>query len=259
MLTMNVNPTPLVSVIIPMYNAEKYITETIQSVLKQTFQDLEIIVVDDCSTDNSMTIVSSLQKELAPILFLLQNNQNSGVGVSRNKGVEAARGRYISFLDADDLWEPTKLEKQVAFMQAHNYAFTFTGYQFANESGQPLKSPVRVPSVISYKQLLRNHTIWTSTVMFDMRQLTKEQIAMPDVRKGQDMATWWKVLKVIEHAYSLSEPLSLYRRTSQSLSANKLAAIKRTWFLFRKVEGLSLFQSIIPFIGYAFNAVKRRL
>ncbi|HFI0038251.1 TPA: glycosyltransferase [Streptococcus suis] len=165
----------------------------------------------------------------------------------------------MCFLDADDLWLPRKLEKQVKFMLQYQHSFTFTAYQFADESGQPVRKPIQVPSRISYKEALKNHTIWTSTVMLDMASLSKEQIAMPDVRKGQDTATWWKILKVTEYAYSINEVLSLYRRTPDSLSANKLSAINRTWNLFRNVEGLTILQSIIPFCGYALNAIKRRI
>ncbi|UUM62086.1 glycosyltransferase family 2 protein [Streptococcus suis] len=249
---------PLVSVIIPMYNAADYITETINSVLKQTYQNYEIIVVDDCSTDQSVVLVKEMMTWV-PDLNLLENPTNSGVAISRNKGVAAAHGRYICFLDADDLWLPTKLEKQLAFAEANGHAFTFTAYQFADENGTSLNKIVKVPAKISYQESLRNHTIFTSTVMLDLHQLTKEQIAMPDVRRGQDTATWWKILKVTGYAYSLPEALSIYRRVNSSLSANKLKAIKRTWYLFRKVEGLSLIQTIIPFIGYAYSAVKRRI
>lgn len=250
--------TPLVSVIIPMYNAALFIEETIQTVLQQTYSNIEIIVVDDCSTDVSYDIVSQLCQKHGNIT-LLQNKKNSGVGISRNIGVTKAIGRFVCFLDADDLWLPDKLEKQVKFMLQHQYPFTFTAYQFADENGNPVKNPIQVPAKISYKEALRNHTIWTSTVMLDLDVLTKDQIAMPDVRKGQDTATWWRILKVTGYAYSINEVLSLYRRTSQSLSADKLAAIKRTWNLFRKVEGLSILQSIVPFCGYAFNAIKRRI
>ncbi|HFU3805249.1 TPA: glycosyltransferase family 2 protein [Streptococcus suis] len=250
--------SPLVSVIIPMYNATLFIEETIQTVLQQTYSNTEIIVVDDCSTDTSYEVVSQLCQRYQNI-SLLQNKKNSGVGISRNIGVAKATGKFICFLDADDIWLPDKLEKQVNFMLQHQYAFTFTAYQFADENGRPVRKPIHVPSKISYKEALRNHTIWTSTVMLNMDLLTKEQISMPDVRKGQDTATWWKILKVTGYAYSINEVLSLYRRTSHSLSADKLAAVKRTWNLFRKVEGLSLLQAIVPFCGYVINAIKRRI
>lgn len=249
---------PLVSVIIPMYNASSFIKETLQSVFQQTFQNFEVIVVDDQSTDNSYQLVSEMLSAYSN-LSLLKNVQNSGVAISRNKGVSYAKGRFICFLDADDLWLPNKLEVQVAFMLKYGYAFSFTSYQFADETGKPIKAPITVPEKISYQQALRDHTIWTSTVMLDLEQLSKEEIAMPDVRRGQDTATWWKILKVVKYAYSINQPLSIYRRTNQSLSANKFAAIKRTWYLFRKVEGLSVIETVGPFIGYAYNAVKRRM
>ncbi|HEM6111853.1 TPA: glycosyltransferase family 2 protein [Streptococcus suis] len=252
------NEIPLVSVIIPMYNARLYIAETIQTVLQQSYSNVEIILVDDCSNDGSYEHVSKIFGHHSNI-SIFQNLINSGVGHSRNVGVAHAKGRFICFLDADDLWLPRKLEKQVKFMLQYQHSFTFTAYQFADESGQPVRKPIQVPSRISYKEALKNHTIWTSTVMLDMASLSKEQIAMPDVRKGQDTATWWKILKVTEYAYSINEVLSLYRRTPDSLSANKLSAINRTWNLFRNVEGLTILQSIIPFCGYALNAIKRRI
>lgn len=251
-------PLPLVSIIIPMYNASNFIQETLESVFKQSFQNFEIIVIDDCSTDDSSELVSGIARTHSQ-LFLLKNEVNLGVAISRNKGVLEAQGRFICFLDADDLWIDSKLEKQINFMLTNNYAFSFTAYQFADETGKPTNSPIKVPAKISYQQALRNHTIWTSTVMLDLKQLTKEQISMPDVRRGQDTATWWKILKETHYAYGLDESLAIYRRTTNSLSANKMKAIRRTWHLFRKVEGLSILESIIPFVGYAFNAVKRRL
>ncbi|HFI0404451.1 TPA: glycosyltransferase family 2 protein [Streptococcus suis] len=254
----HVNDTPLVSVIIPVYNASQFIEETVQSVLEQTYQHFEIILVDDVSTDSSVSIIRKMMAKDKRI-SLLENEVNSGVAIARNKGVAAATGRFICFLDADDLWIPTKLERQVAFALNHGHAFTFTSYQFADESGRVVRAPLHVPGKISYKQALGNHTIFTSTVMLDLEQLDKEAIEMPDVRRGQDTATWWKILKVTDYAYSIDEALSIYRRTSASLSANKLAAIKRTWNLFRNVEGLSLWQTIPPFCSYAINAIKRRI
>ncbi|HGA1494581.1 TPA: glycosyltransferase family 2 protein [Streptococcus suis] len=257
-MTNQVYDTPLVSVIIPVYNASRFIEETIQSVLKQTYQHFEIILVDDVSTDESVSIIRNMMATDKRI-SLLENDVNSGVALARNRGVAASTGRFICFLDADDLWLPTKLEKQVAFALNKGYAFTFTSYQFADESGTALKAPLHVPGKLSYQQALGNHTIFTSTVMLDLNQLTKKDIEMPDVRRGQDTATWWKILKVTDYAYSIDEPLSIYRRTLASLSANKFAAVRRTWNLFRNVEGLSLWQTIPPFCSYAINAIKRRI
>ena len=165
----------------------------------------------------------------------------------------------MCFLDADDLWEKDKLEKQFKFMKKNNCEFSFTGYEFADEKGIPNGKKVKVPANITYKQALKNTTIWTSTVMFDMNKLSKDSIYMPNVKRGQDTATWWKVLKKIKCAYGLNEVLSYYRRTNESLSANKLTALKRTWNLYRNVEKLGVFSSVYNFCWYCYNAVKRRI
>lgn len=245
-----------VSIIVPVYNAHKFIKETIECVLNQTHSNFELILVNDCSSDNSVEIINSYKDDR---IVLLNNENNSGAAVSRNNGIKYATGNYICFLDADDLWEKEKLEKQINFMKEKDCEFSFTGYEFANELGIPNGKKVYIPSTINYKQALKNTTIWTSTVMFDMSKLSKEDIYMPNVRRGQDTATWWKVLKKIEKAYGLNEILSYYRRTNDSLSANKITALKRTWNLYRNVEHLNIFYSSYNFIIYCFNAVRRRI
>ncbi|MBO6088990.1 MAG: glycosyltransferase, partial [Lachnospiraceae bacterium] len=167
-------------------------------------------------------------------------------------------GRYIAFLDADDLWQKDKLEKQIAFMKEKNAAFCFTGYEFADEDAKPLGKIVKVPETISYNEALRNTTIFTSTVAFDMSVLSKEQIEMPHI-KSEDTALWWKLLRTGVAAYGLNENLVYYRRPSKSLSSNKFEAIKRIWNLYRKQEKLSLAKSIVCFIGWAARAVGRRI
>lgn len=249
---------PLVSVIIPMYNSERFITDAVCSVLNQTYKNFEIIIVDDISTDNSYNVALDL-KNLSDKIFVYQNDKNSGSAISRNNGVSYSKGRLIAFLDADDFWMPDKLEKQVNFMLENNYAFTFTSYSFADTLLSNISDRVHIPSKISYVQALKNHTIWTSTVILDLEQLSKDDISMPDVRRGQDTATWWKILKKTGYAYSLPESLSLYRRSPNTLSSNKIQAVKRTWKLFREVEKFPLHKSIYYFAFYAYNAVKRRI
>ena len=246
----------LVSIIIPVYNAEKFINDTINTVLNQTYQNYEVIFVNDCSTDNSVNIIKKYKDKRIKII---NNKTNSKAAITRNNGIKEASGRYICFLDADDLWDKEKLQKQVKFMKEKDCAFSFTGYEFADEKGRPNGKKVFIPEKINYKQALKNTTIWTSTVMFDMDKLSKEDIYMPIVDRGQDTATWWKVLKKIDYAYGLNEILSFYRRTNNSLSANKLTALKRTWNLYRNVEHLNIISSFYNFIIYCFNAVKRRI
>lgn len=251
------NNSSLVSIIVPVYNAERFIDDTIKTVIDQTYEKWELLLVDDCSTDKSVKIIKEYQQKDKRIK-LFSNPKNSGAAISRNKGIDESRGRYIAFLDADDLWEPKKLEKQVAFMQ-EDCAFSFTGYEFADFDGKPNGKRVSVPSTLNYRQALKNTTIWTSTVMLDISKLSKQEVSMPNVRRGQDTATWWKILKKINYAHGVDEVLSYYRRTDESLSANKLIALKRTWYLYRNVEMLGIIASAYNYYWYVLNAVKRRV
>lgn len=248
----------LVSIIVPVYKAEKFLKDTIQTVQDQTYSNWELIFINDCSPDNSVEIIENEIKKEQKIK-LINLKENSGAAIARNTGIEEAKGKYIAFLDADDLWNKEKLEKQIKFMKEKDCAFSFTGYEFANENGKGNGKIVKVPETINYKQALKNTTIWTSTVIFDVQKLGKELIKMPKVKRGQDTATWWKVLKQIECAYGLNEVLSYYRRTNESLSANKIKALKRTWNLYRNVEHLNVFYSFYNFCWYVFNAIRRRI
>ena len=247
----------LVSIVVPVYNAERFIDETIQTVLNQTYTNWELILIDDKSTDDSIKFITPYLKKDTRIR-LLKNKTNLHAALTRNKGIKAAKGQYIAFLDADDLWAPSKLKKQEAFMKKMDCAFSFTGYEFANAAGVPNGKKVHVPATITYKQALKNTTIFTSTVMFDLTKLTKNEIHMPLV-KSEDTATWWKVLNRVGVAYGHQEILSVYRRDSKTLSSNKIEAIKRTWNLYRTTESMSIAQSVFYFIHYIKNAALRRV
>ena len=247
----------LVSIVVPVYNAERFLDETINTVLNQTYTNWELLLINDCSKDKSKDIYKKYKSDKRIIWY--DQEKNGGAALARNKGIELSKGKYICFLDADDLWDKEKLEKQINFIKDNNYTFTFTGYEFADENGKPTGKKVYVPNKINYKKALKNTTIWTSTVMFNMDKLTKEDIYMPNVRRGQDTATWWKVLKKTDYAYGLNEILSFYRRTNDTLSSNKIKALKRTWYLYRNVEKLNIVKSSYNFCWYCFNAVKRRV
>lgn len=248
----------LISIVVPVYNAEKFLTDTINTVLSQTYENWELIFIDDKSTDRSKEIIREFSDKNKKIK-LIENKENSGAAVSRNIGIKEAKGEYIAFLDADDLWKQEKLEKQLKFMKERNCAFSFTGYEFANEDGVGNDRKVKIPEKINYRQALKNTTIWTSTVLINIESLGKELVKMPNVRRGQDTATWWKILKTGIDAYGINEVLAYYRRTNESLSANKLKALKRTWNLYRKVEKLNVFYSFHNFCWYCFNAIRRRI
>jgi teichuronic acid biosynthesis glycosyltransferase TuaG len=254
----NIRSKDLVSIVIPVYNAEAYLIDTLKTIQNQTYSNWEAIFVDDCSSDNSVKIIKKYQTKDARIK-LFKNKINSYTAITRNKGIDKALGRYIAYLDADDLWDPTKLQKQIAFMKQNKCAFMFTGYEFADEYGKPNGKKVNVPESIGYRQALKNTTIWTSTVMLDSLILSKDQMYMPNVRRGQDTATWWNILKSIEYAHGLNEILAYYRRSPGSLSSNKLIALKRTWSLYRNIEKLNIASSCYNFIWYSYNAVSRRL
>ena len=256
----------LVSIIVPVYNAEKFLNDTISTVQNQTYSNWELLFIDDKSKDDSVKIIEAAIKKDKRIK-LYKQAKNGGAALARNRGIEEAAGKYICFLDADDLWKPEKLQKQITFMHNQKCAFSFTGYQFADSKGNAQFADskgnangkkVYVPEKMSYKQALKNTTISTITVMFDMSKLNKTDVMMPNVR-SEDTATWWKVLKKVDYAYAINEILSYYRRSENTSSSNKLKAIKQTWNLYRRVENFNIIKSSYYFGWYIFNAVRRRI
>jgi len=246
-----------VSIVVPVYNAKDCIADTIMSVSKQSYTDFELLLVDDASSDDSRAIMESFAQKDDRIK-VLDNTEGKSAAGARNTGIKAASGRYIAFIDADDLWTEDKLQKQLTFMNDKKAAFSFTGYEFADESGKGLGKIVRVPEKMTYKQALKNTTIFTSTVMFDMNVLKKDDILMPFV-KSEDTATWWRVLKSGHAAYGLDESLTLYRRMGTSLSSNKIEALRRIWNLYRSVEHMNVLYSAYCFCFWAVRAVARRV
>lgn len=256
---MSKDTAPLVSIIVPVYNAASFLGETIQTVLCQTYKNWELILVDDKSSDESVDLIEEAQVK-DPRIQLIKLSVNSGAAHARNVGLESANGQYIAFLDADDLWLPGKLKLQMDAIRSTSSGFLYGSYQFANEKGAPVAGPVSVPLSISYKEALKNPIIWTSTVLVDTGIVSKSLLKMPDVRRGQDAATWWRILRVTgERAIGLQASLAYYRRTNGTLSSNKWRALSRTWCLYRKVEGLGYIKSFYYFMFYIMNAIKKRV
>ncbi|MEG1577121.1 MAG: glycosyltransferase family 2 protein, partial [Clostridium sp.] len=245
----------IVSIIVPVYNVRSYLADTIETVRNQTYPYWELILVDDCSTDGTKELLAGYEGEQIRVLY---QDCNQGAAKARNRGIDAASGRYLAFLDADDLWAPAKLEREIAYMRDKKAAFVFCSYEFADEAGIGNGKIAHVPTRLCYKQALKNTIIFTTTVLFDMHQLTKEDIRMPAV-KSEDTATWWRILRSGYTAYGLDEVLAYYRRPAQSLSSNKLEAIRRIWHLYRRVEGLPRLYSAYNFCFYAVRTVLRRL
>lgn len=249
----------LVSIIVPVYNVEKYIRETMDCVRAQTYHNWELLLVEDCGTDSTADVIMEYLKEKQDErIRLIRQPSNMGAARARNRGLEEATGRYIAYLDADDLWVPEKLEKELLFMGEKDAAFAFTGYEFADANGVGTGKVVRVPETLNYKQALSNTTIFTTTVMFDTQKISKELLEMPII-KSEDTALWYKVLRNGYTAYGLDENLVKYRRVGKSLSSNKLEALRRIWNLYRKAEGLSVARSVYHFCFWAVNAVRRRV
>ncbi len=249
----------LISIIVPVYNVEKYIKETMDSVLAQTYPHWELLLVEDCGSDNTAQIIADYMEQLQDErIRLIRQPQNGGAAKARNRGLQEAGGRYIAYLDADDLWVPEKLEHELAFMQEKDAAFAFTGYEFADERGVGTGKIVRVPETLNYEQALSNTTIFTTTVMFDTEKIPKADLEMPII-KSEDTALWFKVLRKGYLAYGLDENLVKYRRAGKSLSSNKIEALRRIWNLYRKAEGLSVPRSAWHFCFWAVRAVKRRV
>lgn len=248
---------PLISIITPVYNAERFLTQTIDSVLNQTFDNFEYLLINDCSTDRSVVILEQYQNQDKRIK-VINNVENSGAAVSRNAGLAQARGRYIAFIDSDDYWMPEKLVTQLTFMQKFNHAFTYTDFSLISEEGAILKEQVHVPEVLDYEGLLKNTAIACSTVMIDTQVTGAFQ--MPLVRKGQDTATWLMLMRQHQlKAYAVQEVLSNYRQVKGSISSNRLGALKRTWHTYYHLEKLPFYKALYYFSHYVVNAIKRRL
>lgn len=246
----------LVSIIMPSYNASRFISESIDSVLRQTYPDWELLICDDCSKDNTLDIAHKYEQEDKRVrVFSLSTN--SGAAAARNYSLSQAKGQIIAFLDSDDIWKPNKLEKQLSFMLGHRYAFTYTEYELMNEEGALLHKSPHMPQFLSYSQYLRNTAIGCLTVMVDKRQVG--EFMMPSIRSSQDMATWLLLLKRIDKAYLFPENLAIYRLVSNSNSAKKVKAAKDVWRVYREIERLSFLKSAISFGGYVFNALMRRI
>lgn len=249
-----------VSIVVPVHNAENFIQATIAMVQAQTFEDWEMILVENGSTDDTKLILqdlieNTLDKRLK-VIFL--DTSKRGPAPARNEGVEAATGRYIAYLDADDVWKRNKLERTLEYMEEKEAGFVFTAYEFGDEQANPTGKIVHVPETLEYKQALSRTVIFTSTVMFDTQKIDKNLIKMPEVA-SEDTATWWNILRQGHIAYGLEEVLAIYRRPLVSLSSNKGKAITRIWNLYRNVEHLSVVKSGWYFCGWAIRATLRRL
>ncbi|HJD24795.1 MAG TPA: glycosyltransferase [Firmicutes bacterium] len=236
----------LVSIITPTYNCGKFIAETIESVQAQTYPNWELLIVDDCSTDNTEEVVAEY-RQADPRVQYHRLEKNSGAAVARTTAMQLAQGEYMAFLDSDDLWSPEKLEKQLAFMKSNGYAFTCTMYEQIGEDGRRLEKVIKVIPKTDYNRLLLDCPVGNSTVMYDVRKMGKFEV--PDIKKRNDDALWLQMLKKEKYIYGMPEVLMQYRVRQNSISSNKWKLIKYHWQLYREIEHLGVLRSAFH-IGY---------
>ncbi|QDI91617.1 glycosyltransferase family 2 protein [Salicibibacter halophilus] len=246
---------PLISIITPSYNSETYLPDAIRSVQAQTYTNWEMIITDDCSTDNTIIVIQPFLDDER--IKLIQLSENSGPGVARNTSIEAANGRYLAFLDADDQWLPEKLEKQSRFMQEEQVAFSFTPYKKVKKDGTDTGTIVRAPERIEYKQLLKQNVIGCLTVMLDREMIG--EVKMNPMRTRQDFALWLSLCRRGWPAYGLQEVLAKYRVVDHSISSNKITMAKNNWRMYRDVEQLSVPRSLWYFFHYVTLSLKKYL
>ena len=243
---------PLISIITPAYNAERFIEATMNSVVAQTYKNWEhLVVVDQNSKDSTLAIVRS-RATSDPRLKVITDTKALGAANNRNLALDCARGEFIAMLDADDLWLPEKLQKQLYFMENNQHNFSFTSYQRMSEDGKTLGVRQRIPTRVSYEDLLKNNSIACLTVMF--RKAPFQDLRFQE-HGWEDMAFWLQILKRTAYAYGLNEVFAFYRIVDGSRSNNKIFALKMRWNTYRLVERLSLLRSLQLFSSYAISSL----
>ena len=246
--------SPKVSIITPAYNAQTFIRQAIQSVRQQTFTDWELILIEDCSSDETLSIIRKVMAEDSRIR-LIQNQNNMGVSRSRNAGIAHARGEWVAFLDSDDCWRPEKLSRQLEFAQKQNCSFTFTGSGFMDENGKSLSYYLPAPERITFRQLLKQNLISCSSVL--IRKDILSSFPTNSERMHEDFALWLMILRdQVPAAFGLNEPLLIYRISSGSKSGNKLKAAAMTFRVYRYI-GLSFPESLYYWGWYTGRSLRK--
>ena len=240
----------LVSIITPTYNCAKFIGATIESVLNQTYQNFEMIIVDDASKDNTEEVVKSFKDKRIKYIRL---SKNSGPAVARNRAMEEAKGKYMAFLDSDDLWKREKLENQINFIKKNKYKIICSDYEQIDEEGNKLNKIIPCKKKVNYNGILLSCPVGNSTVFYDVSKLGKFKV--PNIRKRNDDALWLQILKKEEYMYGQKEVLMEYRIRQNSVSSNKLSLIKYHWQLYREIEHLSVIRSVFHIVVWGFIKV----
>ena len=246
----------LVTIITPSYNSKKFVSETIDSVLKQTYKNFEMIIVDDCSSDNSAEYIQSILPDSR--FKIVKLSKNVGAAEARNVALRLATGKFIAFLDSDDKWHPDKLRIQIDFMMKYNIAFSYTSYELINEQGLSQNKVISSKPLTNFNGYMKNTIIGCLTVVIDRQKL--KYFEMPNLKSSHDMALWGDIMLSNNiSAYGLDKSLSSYRLVTNSNTANKLKAAKDVWFVYRRHFNMSLLTSCWYFVNYAFNATIKRI
>ena len=246
----------LVSIIVPCYNAEKHIGQAIESVLTQTYQHWELLVVDDCSTDRSAEIIQSYCDKDERIIYAKTDTQTGSPVIPRNIATEKANGRFIAFLDSDDVWFPTKLERQTPLFSDEKTAIVFSNHEKINEAGERKNRIVKAPQTIDYKRLLKENAIRNSAGVYDTEKVGKVFLKNIDY---EDFILWLEILKKGFIAQNTNTLELLYRIRKHSISDNKFRAAKWMWNIYRNVENLCLARALYYFSHYCVRAGLKHL
>lgn len=242
------------SVILPVYNSERYLNRTVNSVLQQTMTDFELLAIDDCSTDSSVQLLERWAEKDCRIQIIC-NGENQGVAAVRNQGIRMAQGKYIAFLDSDDTWQSTKLERQLQFMEQTGCDFCCTAYSMVNDEGQHIKKRMLPQQEIRLKDLLKENYICCSSVM--LRSQLAKQHAMNGSYDHEDYVYWLELLQAGAKGYVLNQCLTNYRLAQTSRSANKLNAARGRWQVYRQYLGYDVMRSGWYFVQYVVNGVRK--
>ena len=251
---MKTEDQPTISIVTANHNSARFIDETIKSVQAQSFSDWEMIIIDDNSSDEGIQIIEDYIKK-DPRIKLLKNESNLGPAKTRNKGLEIAQGRYICFIDSDDLWYENFLEISLSYLQENSVGFVFSSYERKNEDFTKDNGTFYVHERVSYNDLLKTCPISCLTAMYDTKFTGK--VYMPDVLKRQDFGLWLHILKKVPFAYGINQPMAIYRMRDNSVSRNKLHAAKYQWLIYRDVEKLSLYRSCLSLTQWAYFGFKK--
>ena len=230
----------LVSIIMPAYNCGDFIGTTLDSVINQSYKNWEVIVVDDCSTDNTAEIIQEYIRRKDSRIKYHKLGENSGAAVARNKAIDLATGKYMAFLDSDDVWFPEKLTKQINFMEENNYGFTCTSYTKIDEQGNYLNRTIVAKPKSDYDGVLKTCP-GNSTVIYNAEKLGKFKI--PDIKKRNDYVMWLQIIKKEKYLYGIEEPLGSHRIRIGAISSNKKSLVGYHWKVYREIEKLSLLKS----------------